>query len=943
MWAHASDDLPEPANPAPLAADPTPADSDRYAQKRANVTPWKSRDAAACIALSSLLPESEETHFTQVRTASEFLTAIKARNATPTTVSLGRLFLPFLFPDLASFERTADLITHLRSLDSSYRGACIDAQLALLPPPMAITIYLIATSLPYRLASVRDALLLKHPSKLTIEVLESALKDVERNLRSVASASGVVPPPLFHGCTVPQLPTFTASLATATTNVTASAVTTSSRSRGRSGKRGGQGVGGGGGGDVASGGGGSAGARGAPRAAAGDSPAVAGGRDAQVQPPSPQSSSQPTADPVGADFRGEDPGGASSRGAGVGAESVPVRGPGSGGAGGGAEPVTAGDSSIRGAGVRGAVLGGATTGGAPSTGPGEPGTDPVTSSGAGFGGGTTGSLESGPGATTALDTTPPPHPYPTRHQARPPPPPVSGLRTLGLPSPSPPLPPSPLVSGHPLPPPDPSPAVFPPPLPPLFPPLSHTWPSRRSPRARPSSPVPFTDLRTALFRSSPPRLSPSVLPSPPESALTASLSTPVTDYYRTYRPVLSRILASLVTDPRASLSSVSALTAAVTEFASTRCFDYATSLVAAPPTGPLAIGGESALGCDALEDRQFELEFLAAASPHLCAMLLAPEGDPGALDIPTPRTYADAVSGPWASQWRAAMDSEMASYRSTGTYVDEVPPLGANVVDGMWIFRVKRPLGSPPPSSADPTLFVRRGSTLFFVLVYVNDLAFATAHRVSLADVMLELQKRHTCTDLGELRHYLGLQITKDRATRTIILSLSHMVQQVLQRFELQQSFVQCTPLAVDHRLTETFLEEPFEPSGPYAELVGRLMYLMTCTRPDLAFPLSILARFVAPGRHRPVHWTAAVRVAKYLATTSGVGLVLGGRQDVVLTGHCESSYADDAETHRSTQGYCFSLGSGVVSWRSTRSSSVSTSTAEAEIYAGAMAAQELH
>ncbi|CAI7875127.1 unnamed protein product [Closterium sp. NIES-53] len=124
---HASGDLPEPADPAPLAADPTPADSDRYARKRADVTAWKSCDAAACIALSSLLPESEETHFTEVCTASEFLTAIKARYATPTTVSLGRLFPPFLFPDLASFERTADLITNLRSLDSSYRAACTDA------------------------------------------------------------------------------------------------------------------------------------------------------------------------------------------------------------------------------------------------------------------------------------------------------------------------------------------------------------------------------------------------------------------------------------------------------------------------------------------------------------------------------------------------------------------------------------------------------------------------------------------------------------------------------------------------------------------------------------------------------------------------------------------------------------------------------------------------
>ncbi|CAI7728476.1 unnamed protein product [Closterium sp. NIES-54] len=163
-------------------------------------------------------------------------------------------------------------------------------------------------------------------------------------------------------------------------------------------------------------------------------------------------------------------------------------------------------------------------------------------------------------------------------------------------------------------------------------------------------------------------------------------------------------------------------------------------------------------------------------------------------------------------------------------------------------------------------------------MVYVDDLVFATANMVALADVKLELQKRHTCTDLGEPRHYLGLQITRDRAARTITLS----------------------------QLTKPFPDEPFEPSGPYEELVGCLM------------------------------------VAKYLATTLGVGLVLGGRQDVVLTGHCDSSFADDVETHRSTQGYCFILGFGAVSWRSTRSSSVSTSTDEAEMYAGAMAAQKL-
>ncbi|CAI7780524.1 unnamed protein product [Closterium sp. NIES-54] len=248
------------------------------------------------------------------------------------------------------------------------------------------------------------------------------------------------------------------------------------------------------------------------------------------------------------------------------------------------------------------------------------------------------------------------------------------------------------------------------------------------------------------------------------------------------------------------------------------------------------------------------------------------------------------------------------------------------------------------PSTADPTLFLRTDTTLppFYVLVYVDDLVFATADTEPLAHVKSELQKRHTCTDLGELTSYLGLRITRDRAQRTITLTRSHMVQQVLQRFGFTYSSPQSTPLPTGHSLSAPPSDESVEPSGPYPELVGCLMYLMTCTRPDLAYPLSLLARYVAPGKHRKVHWDAAKRVLRYLCSTSGMGLVLGGRARVVLTGHADASWVDDLATQRSSQGYTFNLGSGSVSWRSTRSSSVLSSSCEAEIYAGAMAAQEL-
>ncbi|CAI7851554.1 unnamed protein product [Closterium sp. NIES-54] len=177
------------------------------------------------------------------------------------------------------------------------------------------------------------------------------------------------------------------------------------------------------------------------------------------------------------------------------------------------------------------------------------------------------------------------------------------------------------------------------------------------------------------------------------------------------------------------------------------------------------------------------------------------------------------------------------------------------------------------PSTADPLLFLRTDTSLapFYILVYVDDLVFATADTAGRAHVKSELQRRHTCTDLGELRSYLGLQITRDRAQRTITLTQSHMVQQVLQRFDFTYSSPQATPLSTRHSLSALPSDESVEPNALLVQYVG-------------------------------------LGASAWRATSSGP----------------------------------HSLGSGSVSWRSTRLSSILGSSCEAEIYAGAMAAQEL-
>ncbi|CAI7852665.1 unnamed protein product, partial [Closterium sp. NIES-54] len=158
---------------------------------------------------------------------------------------------------------------------------------------------------------------------------------------------------------------------------------------------------------------------------------------------------------------------------------------------------------------------------------------------------------------------------------------------------------------------------------------------------------------------------------------------------------------SVVSSPLLSPTLPLSLVAELLDIAAACRLDCATALVAeSVSASPPSVGGECALGTDVLEDRQEEFECLAAAVPRFASMLLAPEGDPDAPDIPTPRSYAEAITGPYSSQWQAAMDAEMAFWKSTGTYIDEVPLSRANIVDGMWIFRVKRLPGSLPAFKA---------------------------------------------------------------------------------------------------------------------------------------------------------------------------------------------------------------------------------------------------
>ncbi|CAI7923808.1 unnamed protein product [Closterium sp. NIES-53] len=399
------------------------------------------------------------------------------------------------------------------------------------------------------------------------------------------------------------------------------------------------------------------------------------------------------------------------------------------------------------------------------------------------------------------------------------------------------------------------------------------------------------------------------LPSPPSPSLADGLE-PESNLVLAASLTITRLLATIVTDPLFESAAASALVAELVEIAATCRLDYAASLVAeSESVCPPSVGGECALGTDVLEDRLEDFECLVAAVPHLVARLLAPEGDSDAPDIPTPRFYAEAITGPYSSEWQTAMDAEMASWKSTGTYVD-----------GMWIFRVKRSPGSPPVFKAR---YVARGFSQrqgFDLFQTFSPTLKMTTLRVLLhvaAQRDYELHSLDFSTTFLQGSLHEDIWLRRPPGFTGSFLAGLHLRLWGLLPSTADPSLFLRTDTSLPPFYVLVYVDDlVFAPADTEALtlLKSELQKRHTCT--DLG-PSALRLPVLLASAHSSVY--------QPLALSSTFGRVL-----------------DDSATQRSSHGYTFSLSFGSVSWRSTRSSSVLSSSCEAEIYVGAMAAQEL-
>jgi hypothetical protein len=229
------------------------------------------------------------------------------------------------------------------------------------------------------------------------------------------------------------------------------------------------------------------------------------------------------------------------------------------------------------------------------------------------------------------------------------------------------------------------------------------------------------------------------------------------------------------------------------------------------------------------------------------------------------------------------------------------------------------------------------------VIVYVDDLIMMANNMVMMDKLKCKLEAEYDMIDLGELHHCLGIEFKRDRAARTITVSQKHFIEEVLERFGMQDCKPIGTPIDPKTRLLKLSDDEFKQCEGemegvPYKQAVGSLMYIMVGTRADLAFPQSVVSQHMT--RPWPMHWAAVKRFMRYLKGTKDIVLCLGSN-DIALKGYCDADWAGDASDRRSTTGYVFMLGNAAISWNSKRQPTIALSTTEAEYMAASQSCRE--
>lgn len=238
---------------------------------------------------------------------------------------------------------------------------------------------------------------------------------------------------------------------------------------------------------------------------------------------------------------------------------------------------------------------------------------------------------------------------------------------------------------------------------------------------------------------------------------------------------------------------------------------------------------------------------------------------------------------------------------------------------------------------SDPCVFVRDGSEgLTILAICVDDGLIAAENEGAILPVIEHLRKEFEIK-FFDLECFLGLEVDQ-RDDGSIHVNQRAYAEKVLKRFGMTNCKTVATPAENAQNLGD--FEPDDEADFPYREAVGSLMYLSVGTRPDISFAVGNVSRYME--KPSAVHVNAVKRILKYIQGTSDMGILFEGDKKLNFCGYSDADYAGDVKTRRSTSGYVFMFGKGIISWGSERQKSVALSTTESEYMAASHAIKEL-
>ncbi|CAL8992943.1 unnamed protein product [Prunus brigantina] len=240
-------------------------------------------------------------------------------------------------------------------------------------------------------------------------------------------------------------------------------------------------------------------------------------------------------------------------------------------------------------------------------------------------------------------------------------------------------------------------------------------------------------------------------------------------------------------------------------------------------------------------------------------------------------------------------------------------------------------------SLADYSLFTRSQNNSFTaLLIYVDDIVITGDDPKAIQSIKDFLNVRFRIKDLGPLKYFLGIEVA--RSKKGIFISQRKYALEILDDAGLLGARPSPFPMEQTLRLRPDE-GKPLKDATKYRRLVGRLIYL-TVTRPDIAFSVHILSRFMHQP-HQP-HLDAALRVLRYLKSSPGQGIFFAAHNDLKLKAFSDSDWGSCPTTRRSVTGYCTFLGNSLISWKSKKQNTIARSSAEAEYRAMADTCCEL-